>query len=203
MFDYNNEFWGLVDLSGSGPTVYDAAGGNDVRVPFNPVSTSNTFFVAGGKQSTSSGPVSISQVYSLEISGTLSPNLPNSTTGAWTKQQIGNLESVSGIGSTVIGQKIISYGGCESSASPDASCVTQDAFILDTSDGGSISPAGCAAPRLNPALVANRNGDSSNFDTQVFAMLGTFNTTLWEDGNGLERNGEVVRRFIVISRALI
>ncbi|KZV76045.1 hypothetical protein PENSPDRAFT_727607 [Peniophora sp. CONT] len=190
VFDYNQQFWGLVQLSGSGPTVYDAAGGKDLRVAFNPTSTSNTFYLSGGKQSTSSGPVSISDTYSLEISGTLSPNLPNSTTGTWTKQEIGKLNSLSGIGSTVIGQKIITYGGCESSASPDASCATQDAYILDTSTGGSISPAGCAAPRLNPAIVANMNGASSNFNTQVLVMLGTFNSTLWDDGNGLEKNGE-------------
>ena len=188
-----------MQLSGSGPTVYDAAGGRDVRVPFNPSTTSNTFYLSGGKQSTSNGPASMSDTYSLVISGTLSPNLPNSTTGAWTKQEIGKLKSLSGIGSTVIGQKIISYGGCESSASPDISCTTQDAYVLDTSTGGSISPAGCAAPRLNPAIVANMNGASSNFGTQALVVLGTFNTTLWEDGSGLETSGEVVRGSIALS----
>lgn len=188
-----------MQLSGTGPTVYDAAGGRDLRVAFNPSTTSNTFYLSGGKQSTSSGPASMSDIYTLEISGTLSPNLPNSTTGSWSKQEIGKLKSLSGIGSTVIGQKIVTYGGCESSAAPDASCATQDAYVLDTSSGNSISPGGCAAPRLNPAVVANMNTASSNFDTQALIMLGTFNTTSWEDGNGLEKSGEVVRDFVEYS----
>jgi len=49
----------------------------------------------------------------------------------------------------------------------------------------------CPAPRLSPTVVPNGNQFSTTFSSQMLLLLGTFNTTLWDDGGGLKQ-GEVV-----------
>jgi hypothetical protein len=63
--------------------------------------------------------------------------------------------------------------------------------VTDAGTELSVSPAVCAAPRMGAAVAANKNTFSSGFSSQVFVVLGLFNTSLWDDGGGLQK-GEVV-----------
>ena len=94
---------------------------------------------------------------------------------------------------------IVVSGGCNVTTDMGSSCATQDSFVLDINENSAISPPHpCPAPRVGAVLVPNENTFSSAFASQVFLLLGTFNTSLWQDGNGVEQ-GEVVS---VCSRAI-
>ncbi|KAI0068702.1 hypothetical protein BV25DRAFT_1817611 [Artomyces pyxidatus] len=194
-FDYNNHFWSQVSVTPGGPARLDAVGGIDITVPFDPSGSqgpTNTFYLMGGTQSSGSAlsAVPLSETWQLSISGTLSANLPNSVVGSWVQQTIGNEPAVSGQGGTVLKQQLVSYGGCTNTASPNTSCVQGGSYVIDVADGTAIAPAGCATPRLGAAVVPNMNGFSSGFNTQVFVLLGLFDTSAWNDGGGLAK-GEV------------
>jgi hypothetical protein len=141
----------------------------------------------------------------LNISGTLSSNLPNNVSGTWDRFTIGNLPGRTNQSGTVITQgmnnmDIVVSGGCSVTATADmgTSCATQDSFVLDVEEKSAIPPPPCPAPRVGAVLVPNENTFSSAFTSQLFLLLGSFNTSLWQDNNGLVQ-GEVVS---VCSRAI-
>ena len=129
------------------------------------------------------------------MSGTLSSNMPNSTSGSWSAMSLNTLPGRVGEAGTVVFQQIIVAGGCNSSASIsalNATCANQDSFIINVPGQTAINLIACPAPRVAPVLVPNLNPFSSAFGSQVFMMVGTFNTSLWQDSDGLAK-GEVVR----------
>ena len=132
----------------------------------------------------------------MDISGTLSSNNPNQINASWTRININtNIPGRVSMGGTIIGQQIVAVGGCTSAASTqailDSSCAVQDTQIIDASSGDVKSISPCIAARIDPAVVPNMNGASTDFNQQAFVLLGTFNSSLWDDGGGLAR-GEVV-----------
>ena len=146
---------------------------------------------------TSSGsqlnPVPLSDIWQLDISGTLSSNLVDSLVGVWSTKSAGNNTAVSGEGGTVVKQQLVAFSGCIGTPNPNPSCAQQYSYVTDAGTDLSVSPAVCAVPRIGAAVVANRNTFSSSFDSQVFVLLGLFNSSLWDDGGGLQK-GEVVSR---------
>lgn len=192
-YDYLDQFWSSVTLSPGGPSArWGAAGGNDIRVQYLQTSgLNNSFYLAGGQDQNSIYP--LSDVWRLNISGTLSANNPQQVFGSWESLPVPTLPSIQGPAGAVISQDIISSGGCgaTSPANTDNACAVGDSFVINTSSGSSINPASCPAPRYGGIVVANMNGASTSFGSQVFLLLGTFNNTLWDDGGGLSK-GEVV-----------
>ncbi|CAL1700948.1 unnamed protein product [Somion occarium] len=168
-FDYNNEFWSQVQITGSSPSPrYGAVGGMDFRTPpiqsISLASPNNTYYLAGGFDGKNA--ISLSDVWRLNISGTLSSNNARDVIGSWEKIPFDDsLPGRTGMSGAVVltgsQQHIVSVGGCHSSN----------------------------APRSDPALAANRSPGSS-FGSQVYMVLGTYDSSLWDDGNGLNR-GEV------------
>ncbi|KAF5363772.1 hypothetical protein D9756_000638 [Leucocoprinus leucothites] len=191
-FDFINQFWSPVTVSHNGPPArWGAAGGIDPRVPpfQDPVvpGPNNTFYMTGGTDGTTV--FSLSDVWRLHLSGTLSSNLPNSVNGNWDKVSIGSFPGLVGEGSTVVGQQVVAVNGC-GMTQPNTSCAQQDSFVLNIERSSGISPGACPAPRLRPAVVANLNPFSSSFASQVFMLVGTFNDTQWSDNGGLSK-GEI------------
>lgn len=132
----------------------------------------------------------------MEVSGTLSSNLPNDVSASWSRLKINsNINARVSVGGTVIGQQVVAVGGCTSATPTDAvvggTCAVQDTQVIDTSTGDVNNIAPCIAPRVDPAVVPNMCQSSSNFARQAFVLFGTFNSSLWDDGGGLEK-GEVV-----------
>lgn len=192
-YDFNNQFWSEVGLSPGGPSArWGSAGGIDIRtMPIqDPVvpGPNNTFYLAGGFDGTT--PSSLSDIWRLNMSGTLSSNLPNNSSGSWDRLTIGNLPSKVDQAGTVISHQIIVAGGCNTTLS-NVDCPQQDSYVIDTQRLSEISPPACIAPRLSPSLVPNVNTFSPSFSSQVFLLLGTFNTSIWQDDGALEK-GEVV-----------
>ena len=192
-YDFLTQFWAPVTLSSGGPSSrWGAAGGNDIRVSYLPTTgLNNSFYLAGGQDNNSVSP--LSDVWRLNVSGTLSPNNPRQVYGSWESVSIPTLPSVQGPAGTVISQEIISSGGCKATtpANSDNSCAVGDSVIINTSSQNSISPASCPPPRHEGVMVANMNGASSSFNSQAFLLLGTFNSSMWDDGGGLSK-GEIV-----------
>lgn len=196
-YDFNNQFWSQVFVTPGGPSArWGASGGIDTRTlpiqdPIIP-GPNNSFYLAGGFDGTSTDP--LSDVWRLNISGTLSSNLPTNVNGTWDHFTIGNISGQIDQAGTVIGQQVVVSSGCNlttSSINVDASCPDQNSFVLDFQDKSTISPGPCPAPRVGAVLVPNENRFSSAFTSQVFFLLGTFNTSLWQDNGGLAQ-GEVV-----------
>ncbi|KAH9900004.1 hypothetical protein C8Q73DRAFT_639450 [Cubamyces lactineus] len=197
-FDYTSQFWAKVGVSPGGPSGrWGAVGGIDPRVKFttDPKTTTpnNTFYMAGGYDGKTTYP--LSEVWQLEVSGTLSSNLPNSVSASWSRLKINSdINARVSVGGTVIGQQVVAVGGCTSATPTDAvvggSCALQDTQVIDTSTGDVNNIAPCIAPRVDPAVVPNMCQSSSNFARQAFVLFGTFNSSLWDDGGGLEK-GEV------------
>ncbi|KAF5331522.1 hypothetical protein D9611_007682 [Ephemerocybe angulata] len=196
-FDFTNQFWSQISPTNAGPTPrWGASGGIDLQTPpiQDPVlpGPNNTFYLAGGFDGRTIYP--LSDTWRLNVSGTLSANLPNSVMATWEKIPVAQtLPSKVRQGGSIIGQRIISTGGCSTAIDEnngDPSCAQQDSYVLDIARRSSISPGPCPAPRLDPVLVPNANVYSTNFASQVFLALGTFNNSLWSDGNGLSR-GEI------------
>ena len=202
-FDYNNQFWSNVNTSSSpaAPALLGAVGGIDINIPFNSsglLGPTNTFYLMGGVQSSGSqlSPVPLSEIWQLDISGTLSSNLVNSLVGTWSKKSVANntaAAAVSGEGGTVVKEQLVAFSGCIGTANPNTSCAQPYSYVTDASTGLSVLPAPCAVPRIGAAVVANQNTFSSSFNSQVFVLLGLFNSSDWSDGGGLQK-GEVVSR---------
>ncbi|KAI0268202.1 hypothetical protein BC834DRAFT_681144 [Gloeopeniophorella convolvens] len=146
----------------------------------------------GGVQSSGSqlSAAPLSDIWQLDISGTLSSNLIHSLVGVWSKKTAGNNTAVSGEGGTIVREQLVSFGGCIGTPSPNASCAQPYSFVTDAGTGLAVTSAVCAVPRIGTAVVANKNTFSSSFNTQVFVLLGLFNSSLWNDGGGLQK-GEV------------
>ncbi|KAF5322272.1 hypothetical protein D9619_001142 [Psilocybe cf. subviscida] len=195
-FDFTNQFWSSVGLSPGGPSArWGASGGIDPRVmpisdPILP-GPNNTFYLAGGFDGQKTSP--LSDAWELSLSGTLSSNMPDSVNGSWLPVTIGKLPGRIEQAGTVVGQQIIAAGGCDSNTPASAvnsSCAQQDSFVINAENESAVTPNFCAAPRAGPVLVSNQNAFSQNFASQVFLLLGTLDTTLWDDSNGLA-HGEV------------
>lgn len=193
-YDFLTQFWAPVTLSSGGPSGrWGAAGGNDQRVQYLPTTgLNNSFYLVGGQDKNSISP--LSDVWRLNVSGTLSPNNPDQVFGSWESIPISTLPSIQGPAGTVISQQIISSGGCGATtpANTNNSCAVGDSFIINTSSRSSINPASCSAPRYEGVMVANMNGATSSFSSQAFLLLGTFNSNMWDDAGGLSK-GEIVR----------
>lgn len=153
----------------------------------------NTLYLAGGFDGQTMYP--LSEVWRLNVSGTLSANLPDQVVGSWERISVDRtLPTKVRQGGTIISQQIISIGGCSTAledSDEDSSCAQQDSYVVDLVSGSSISPGPCPAPRLDPVLVPNFNSYSTNFASQVLMSLGIVDKTQWNDGGGLDR-GEVV-----------
>lgn len=178
------------------PALLGAVGGIDTNILFNSSGTlgpTNSYFLMGGVSSSGSqlSPVPLSDIWQLDISGTLSSNLVNSLVGMWSKKSAGNNTAISGEGGTIVKEQLVAFSGCIGTPSPNSSCVQPYSYVTDAGTGLSVSPAVCAVPRIGAAVVANKNTFSSSFNSQVFVLLGLFNSSLWNDGGGLQ-NGEVV-----------
>ncbi|KAL1747216.1 hypothetical protein HDZ31DRAFT_26024, partial [Schizophyllum fasciatum] len=185
-FDFNNEFWAQVSVSGGPSGRWGASGGIDVRTDSS--SLNNTFYVAGGYDGSQIS--RLSDVWEFHISGVLSPNLPDQVLGSWSRVSVEDLPRKVGQAGTVIGQQIVSAGGCNSTSTDGNSCALGDSYVISTSDGQVISPGACPAGRRGAVLVPNMNSYSSSFSSQVFYLLGTFDASRWDDGGGLDK-GEV------------
>ncbi|KAF9495666.1 hypothetical protein BDN71DRAFT_1447071 [Pleurotus eryngii] len=192
-FDFINQFWSEVSVSPGGPPPrWGSAGGIDLRTPpaQDPVvpGPNNTFYIAGGFNGATTQP--LSDVWMLNVSGTLSSNLPDSVAASWQRVSITpSLSSQVNQGGTIIGHQIVAVGGC-GTASSDRSCANRNSYIIDLTRSQVISPDGCPAPRLSPTVISNTNPFSTRFASQAFLLLGIFNASLWDDGGGLEK-GEV------------
>ncbi|KAF5388241.1 hypothetical protein D9615_000402 [Tricholomella constricta] len=191
-YDFNNQFWSEVNVSPGGPLPrWGASGGIDISThpiqdPVVP-GPNNTFYIAGGYDGIRSS--SFSDVWRLNISGTLSSNLPNDSQGSWDHLTIGHLPSKFNESGTIVNHRLILTGGC-SSPTTDDTCAEQDSYVIDTQRRSETSPAVCPAPRTNPVLVRNANQFTSTFTSQVYLLLGIIDKTSWNDDDGLE-NGEV------------
>ncbi|KAL1689319.1 hypothetical protein GGG16DRAFT_115145 [Schizophyllum commune] len=186
-FDFNNQFWAQVSVSEGGPSGrWGASGGIDSRTASD--SLNNTFYVAGGYDGSQIS--RLSDVWELHISGVLSPNLPNEVAGSWSQVSVDDLPRKIGQAGTVIGQTIVAAGGCNSTSTDGDSCAVGDSYVISTSDGQVISPGACPAGRRGASLVPNMNSYSNSFSSQVFYILGTFDSSRWDDGGGLDK-GEV------------
>lgn len=206
-FDYDQQFWQQVELSPGGPSArWGAVGGRDPRTPSitSPTLTTpnNSFYLAGGFDGQNTLP--LSDMWQLNVTGTISSNNLNNVQASWEKLSIStqNVPSETGPAGAVVSQGsslVVSVGGCSSSSSPSTSCADQDTFIIDTGSDNVNHPAGCPAPRLGGTMALNMNTASSAFGAQIFLLLGTIDTSLWQDDGGLER-GEVVRFHTSLTR---
>lgn len=201
-YDFNNQFWSEVQLSPGGPSArWGASGGIDIRAipnqdPILP-GPNNTFYLAGGFNGDSVDP--LSDVWTLDVSGTLSSNLPDSVHGSWEHLSIKNLPGRVSQSGTVVMKQIVASGGCNSSTTPTATnttCAKQDSFIINTESLSAVSPGACPAPRISPVLVSNLNTFDTSFASQTFMVLGSFDSSLWQDSNG-HSQGEVVSAFFL------
>ncbi|KAG6332713.1 hypothetical protein ID866_6374 [Astraeus odoratus] len=187
-FDYSNHFWSeLLISSGNPPPRWGASGGRDYRTPAD-TSTNTTFFMSGGTDGTTMYP--LNDVWEFKVTGTLSANLAeNHTFGSWSSQTIGTTPGYSvNQASTVLGSSIVSVSGCNTTIDTNANCAERNAYVLDVgSPSNEIALQACPAPRYGAAMVQN---SLSNFQTQVFLLLGTFNSSAWDDQGGLQK-GEV------------
>ncbi|OBZ70174.1 hypothetical protein A0H81_09875 [Grifola frondosa] len=178
-FDYINQFWSQVNMSPGGPSArWGAVGGIDIRVPFiqDPVvpGPNRSLYLAGGYDGKTMYPLSdrFGQL-GANYSGQFKPSVKipccrDSRISADRHHR--RMRSIANI--------------------TNSSCALQDSFIIDTVAGTVKAPSPCPAPRLDGTVVPNFNGVSSNFASQAFLLFGTFNSSLWDDGGGLER-GEV------------
>lgn len=201
-FDFNNQFWSSVSISPGGPSPrWGVSGGIDIRVPpfQDPVvpGPNNTFYLAGGTDGVTAFP--LSEIWRLHLSGTLSSNLPNSSSGSWDRLSIGSFPARVGEGSTVVGQQVVAAGGC-GTIQPSDACAGQDSFVLNIARSSGISPGACPIPRLGPALTPNLNPFSSSFASQVFMVLGIFDKSRWSDDGSLEKGEIVCASFEIIVR---
>jgi len=117
--------------------------------------------------------------------------------GSWQQTPIGNLPAVVGQAGTVNYQRVVAYGGCNTTLVMRDTCAQAGSFVLDSVMGKTIAPPACPAPRLGAALVPNMNSFFGSFKQQAFMVLGLTNSSLWNDDKGLEK-GEVVSIFTLL-----
>ena len=180
-------------MSPGGPSPrWGAAGGIDISTPpiQDPIvpGPNNTFYLVGGYDGSQVD--SLSDVWRLNISGTLSPNLPYNVSGSWDRISIPTFTPLFNHSGVVISNTIIVTGGCNSTTSID-DCPQQASHIINFQLPTEFSPTACPAPRTGPVLVANPNKFTTTFSSQVFLLLGIVNNTEWDDGGALGK-GEVV-----------
>ncbi|KAG1820199.1 uncharacterized protein BJ212DRAFT_1007998 [Suillus subaureus] len=189
-FDFLNQFWSQVTVTtNSPPARWGASGGRDDTVAPNATTTSNTFYMSGGTDGTNMYP--LSDVWDFTISGTLSSNLAtNYTNGAWSQQTVGSTGYSVNQASTVVQTSLISVSGCNTTDNSNDSCAEGNSYVLEVGSNMEINPPSCPAPRYGGSLVPNLNSFSSSYANQVFLVLGTFNSSLWDDQGGLQK-GEV------------
>jgi hypothetical protein len=189
-FDFINEFWSEVTVTTSSPPArWGASGGRDDTVPPNATTTSNTFYMSGGTDGTNMYP--LSDVWDFTISGTLSSNLAtNNTYGAWSQTTVGSTGYSVNQASTVVQTTLISVSGCNTTDNSNESCAEGSSYVLEVGSNMEIDPPSCPAPRYGGSLAPNLNPFSSSYANQVFLVLGTFNSSLWDDQGGLQK-GEV------------
>ena len=202
-YDFQDQFWTSVTLYGTPPSPrWGAHGGIDpanVATSANNVSTALN--IAGGADNKTA--LSSSDLWQLNVTGTLASDLIT-IQGVWSNLPLssplpGKIEA----GGAIISQtqatqaRIVISGGCGPNANPthaDVSCVDPSSYVLTVSPTSSITIGQCPAPRLGPVLVPNLNTASSTFASQAFMLLGTFDPSRWNDGEGLSK-GEVVSNF--------
>ncbi|KAF9221954.1 hypothetical protein BS17DRAFT_784207 [Gyrodon lividus] len=191
-YDYINQFWSPVTVSPGAPSPrWGASGGRDYRTTADITSTNTTFYMSGGTDGQTMFP--LNQVWQFEITGTLSSNLAtNHTFGSWSNQTIGNIPGYSvNQASTVLGTSIISVSGCNTTADSNEDCAEASSYVVNAGSSPSdISVPPCPAPRYGGALAFNPSTVSSTFGSQVFLLLGTFDSSYWDDQGGLQQ-GEV------------
>ncbi|KAI0701810.1 hypothetical protein BC835DRAFT_1404461 [Cytidiella melzeri] len=199
-YSFDANFWTEVQVSpGDAPSArWAAVGGNDPRATTTQDphlnTPNNTFFVAGGFDA--NGGISLSDLWQFNVTGTLSANLPQDVVGSWQKLILDNttLPATGGSASGAIlqtpNQFIAAVGGCGDSIGADAACAQNASFVLNLGTGGDQSIATCPAPRVGATVSPNMSGASSSFTSQVFQILGTFDSSQWDDNNGLSK-GEV------------
>ncbi|KAL4075874.1 hypothetical protein V8B97DRAFT_1925759 [Scleroderma yunnanense] len=191
-FDYINEFWSEVVISPGGPSPrWSASGGRDSRTSADVASTNTTFYMAGGTDGNTMFP--LTDVWEFRVTGTLSSNLAtNNTFGSWSNQTVGTIPGTSvNQASTVLGSSIVSVSGCNTTTGSDENCAERNMYVVTTgSSSNEIALQACPAPRYGAAMVWNPLSIPSNFQTQVFLLLGTFNSSMWDDQGGLQK-GEV------------
>ncbi|KAG2118758.1 uncharacterized protein F5147DRAFT_666661 [Suillus discolor] len=190
-FDFINGFWSEVTVTTSGPPPrWGASGGRDDTVAPNATTTSNTFYMSGGTDGTNMFP--LSDVWDFTISGTLSSNLAtNNTYGAWSNQSVGSGGGYNvNQASTVVQTQLVSVSGCDTTDNSNESCAEGTSYVLGVGSNTSISPPPCPVPRYGGSLAPNLSPSSSSYGNQVFLLLGTFNSSLWDDQGGLQK-GEV------------
>ena len=151
----------------------------------------NTFYIAGGFDGQNSIP--LADVWKFELAVVLAANNANNVEGSWT--QITFSEEIPSRvlegGAVMPSAKVVAIGGCSSNDAGDYSCAQQDAYVLNINATSDLNPEGCPAPRVGPVVVPNYNTFSQSFTTQAYMFLGIFDTSLWDDNNGLNQ-GEVV-----------
>jgi hypothetical protein len=190
-----------VKVSGDVPSSrWAAAGGNDIRTSFiqdpHLTTPNNTFYVAGGFGD--KGGISLSDLWRFDITGTLSPNLPDNVEGSWDKiiLQNSSLPALGGSATSAVfstpNQFIAAIGGCDTAMGTEPTCALNTTFVLNVGAANDVLIPSCPAPRSGATVSPNYSGASSTFTSQVFQMLGTFDSSQWQDDGGLNK-GEVVR----------
>lgn len=199
-FDYLNEFWDQVTLSSSSAPSprFGASGGIDTRIdpasdPSNGLKSS--FYLAGGRDANKAFP--LSDFWRLDVSGVLAANVQGQVSGSWERIAIEDLPVAVEQAGTVVNQRTVAFGGCNATSFTGNSCAQTQTYVLDATTGQRIAPPACPAPRLGAILVPNMNTFSGGFQQQAFILLGTTNTSLWDDDKGLEK-GEVVSKRITL-----
>ncbi|KAH7887753.1 hypothetical protein F5I97DRAFT_886400 [Phlebopus sp. FC_14] len=191
-YDYINQFWSQVTVSPGGPPpAWGASGGRDYRTAADIASTNTTFYMAGGTDGQTMFP--LSDVWEFKITGTLSSNLAtNNTFGSWSSQTVGSISGYSvNQASTVLGTSIVSVSGCNTTSDSNENCAQGYSYVVNAGASPSeISPPACPAPRYGATMAFNPLTTSSSFETQVFLILGTFNSSYWDDQGGSQK-GEV------------
>lgn len=200
-YNFQNQFWTSIRLIGTPPSArWGAVGGIDpVIMPSSGNNVSTIFNIAGGANNQTAFPSS--ELWQLNITGTLASDL-FTIQGVWENISVpssplpGKVEA----GGALISQsqatqtRIAISGGCGPGISPtntNVSCIDPSTYVLTVSPSSSMSVGQCPAPRLGPVLVPNLNTASSSFASQTFMLLGTFDTSSWNDSGGLS-HGEVV-----------
>jgi len=192
-YDFNQQFWSQIKLSPGGPSPrWGAAGGIDTSTPpiQDPIvpGPNNTFYLVGGYDGSQVD--SLADVWRLNISGTLSSNLPYNASGSWDRVSLPISTPKFNHSGVVISNTIVLTGGCNSTTSLD-DCPQQASYIINSQLQTEVFPTACPAPRTGPVLVANLNKFTTTFSSQVFLLLGIVNNTKWDDGGALTK-GEVV-----------
>ncbi|KAG9317303.1 hypothetical protein JVU11DRAFT_1501 [Chiua virens] len=184
-YDYVNQFWSRVTITpGSPPPRWSASGGRDYRTPADTATTNTTFYMVGGTDGDSLFP--LNEVWEFEITGSLSANLAeNSTLGSWSNQTVGTKPGAS------VNQASTCSGNHLGLRQRIDICADTNSYVVNAGSSTSeITPPPCPVPRYGGTMAFNPSSASSSFGSQVFLILGTFNSSYWDDQGGLQR-GEV------------